>query len=45
MHPILFDSSIYISALRTGEDAALTLRRLAADGGVCRCDPSGSARG
>ena len=34
MHPILFDSSIYISALRTGEDAALTLRRLAADAPV-----------
>lgn len=30
MQPVLFDSSIYISALRTGEDAALTLRRLAA---------------
>jgi predicted nucleic acid-binding protein len=34
MHPVLFDSSIYISALRTGEDAALTLRRLAADAPV-----------
>ena len=34
MQPILFDSSIYISALRTGEDAALTLRRLAADAPV-----------
>jgi hypothetical protein len=28
MQPVLFDSSIYISALRTGEDAVLTLRRL-----------------
>jgi predicted nucleic acid-binding protein len=27
----LFDSSIYISALRTGDEAALSLRRLAAD--------------
>ena len=34
MQPVLFDSSIYISALRTGEDAALTLRRLAADAPV-----------
>jgi predicted nucleic acid-binding protein len=34
MRPVLFDSSIYISALRTGEDAALTLRRLAADAPV-----------
>jgi predicted nucleic acid-binding protein len=34
VQPILFDSSIYISALRTGEDAALTLRRLAADAPV-----------
>jgi predicted nucleic acid-binding protein len=29
MQPALFDSSIYISALRRGDDAALTLRRLA----------------
>ena len=29
MQPALFDSSIYISALRAGNDAALTLRRLA----------------
>src|ERR1700730_14298472 len=34
MLPVLFDSSIYILALRTGEDAALTLRRLAADAPV-----------
>jgi predicted nucleic acid-binding protein len=34
MHPVLFDSSIYISALRTGEDATLTLRRIAADAPV-----------
>jgi len=34
MQPVLFDSSIYILALRTGEDAALTLRRLAADAPV-----------
>lgn len=31
MQPILFDSSVYISALRRGSDAALTLRRLAPD--------------
>jgi predicted nucleic acid-binding protein len=31
MQPALFDSSIYISALRQGSDAALALRRLAAD--------------
>ena len=31
MQPALFDSSIYISALRQGNDAALALRRLAAD--------------
>jgi predicted nucleic acid-binding protein len=31
MQPVLFDSSIYISALRQGNDAALALRRLAAD--------------
>jgi predicted nucleic acid-binding protein len=29
MQPVLFDSSIYIAALRSKEDAALTLRRLA----------------
>src|SRR5215469_7667362 len=28
MQPALFDSSIYISALRLGNDAILTLRRL-----------------
>jgi predicted nucleic acid-binding protein len=31
MRPILFDSSIYISALRRGSDAPLALRRLAPD--------------
>jgi predicted nucleic acid-binding protein len=31
MQPALFDSSIYISALRQGNDAALALRRLTAD--------------
>src|SRR5512147_705159 len=31
MQPALFDSSIYISALRQGDDAALALRRLASD--------------
>jgi predicted nucleic acid-binding protein len=31
MVPALFDSSIYISALRRGDDAALALRRLATD--------------
>src|SRR5215470_13965711 len=31
MRPALFDSSIYISALRQGDDAALALRRLASD--------------
>jgi predicted nucleic acid-binding protein len=31
MEPALFDSSIYISALRRGDDAALALRRLATD--------------
>jgi predicted nucleic acid-binding protein len=30
MKPVLFDSSIYITALRIGEQAALALRRLAA---------------
>ena len=31
MQPALFDSSIYISALRRRDDAALALRRLASD--------------
>src|SRR5271166_430176 len=31
MRPALFDTSVYISALRRGNDAALALRRLAAD--------------
>jgi predicted nucleic acid-binding protein len=31
MQPALFDSSIYISALRRRDDAGLALRRLAAD--------------
>ena len=31
MQPALFDTSIYISALRRGNDAALALRRLAAE--------------
>src|SRR5437879_6567558 len=31
MQPALFDTSIYISALRRGEQATLALRRLAAD--------------
>jgi predicted nucleic acid-binding protein len=31
MQPALFDSSIYISALRRGDAAALALRRLSAD--------------
>jgi predicted nucleic acid-binding protein len=30
MQPALFDSSVYISALRRGDDAVLTLRRFAA---------------
>lgn len=34
MRPMLFDSSIYISALRRGSDAALGLRRLAPDAPV-----------
>jgi predicted nucleic acid-binding protein len=29
VQPVLFDSSIYITALRTGDEAALALRRLA----------------
>ena len=31
MQPALFDSSIYISALRGRDDATVTLRRLATD--------------
>lgn len=31
MQPALFDSSIYISALRRGQEAILALRRIAAD--------------
>jgi hypothetical protein len=31
MQPALFETSIYIFALRRGDDAALALRRLAAD--------------
>jgi len=31
MQPALFDSSIYITALRQGDNATLALRRLAAD--------------
>jgi predicted nucleic acid-binding protein len=31
MQPALFDSSIYITALRRGDDAAMALRRIAAD--------------
>jgi len=34
MQPVLFDSSIYITAPRAGDDAALMLRRLAADAPV-----------
>jgi predicted nucleic acid-binding protein len=34
MQPVLFDSSIYITALRAGDEAALTLRRLAANAPV-----------
>jgi predicted nucleic acid-binding protein len=30
MQPVLFDSSVYITALRTEADAALTMRRLSA---------------
>jgi predicted nucleic acid-binding protein len=29
MQPVLFDSSIYVSALRTGDEAVLAVRRLA----------------
>src|SRR5271165_4492009 len=32
MQPALFDTSIYISALRRGNEGALALRRVAADG-------------
>jgi len=31
VQPVLFDSSIYVTALRTGDGAALALRRLAAN--------------
>jgi predicted nucleic acid-binding protein len=31
MQPVLFDSSIYISVLRRGDDAALSLRQFTAD--------------
>ena len=31
MRPALFDSSVYITALRHGDDAALALRRFSAD--------------
>jgi predicted nucleic acid-binding protein len=34
MQPVLFDSSIYIAALRRGDEAALTMRRLTADAPV-----------
>ena len=34
MQPILFDSSVYISALRTGREAAHALRRWAPDAPV-----------
>ena len=34
MQPVLFDSSIYITALRNGDEAALSLRRLAVDSPV-----------
>jgi predicted nucleic acid-binding protein len=34
MQPVLFDSSIYITALRTGDEAALSMRRLAVDSPV-----------
>lgn len=30
MQPVLFDSSVYITALRVGSDTALTMRRLSA---------------
>jgi predicted nucleic acid-binding protein len=34
MQAVLFDSSIYIAALRRGDEAALTMRRLTADAPV-----------
>jgi predicted nucleic acid-binding protein len=34
MQPVLFDSSIYITALRTGTEAAVALKRLAANSPV-----------
>jgi len=34
MQPVLFDSSIYISALRRSDEAALALRRFASDAPV-----------
>lgn len=34
MQPVLFDTSIYITALRLGDDAALGLRRIAASAPV-----------
>jgi predicted nucleic acid-binding protein len=34
MHRVLFDTSIYITALRMGHDAALGLRRIAGGGAV-----------
>lgn len=34
MRPVLFDSSVYITALRMGEGAALRLRRLAGEGPI-----------
>ena len=34
MRPVLFDASIYITALRAGDDAVLTLRRLAPEAPV-----------
>jgi predicted nucleic acid-binding protein len=34
MQPVLFDSSIYITALRTGNEAALMLKRLATNSPV-----------
>src|ERR1700680_937725 len=34
MKPVLFDSAIYITALRTGNEAALALRRFAANAPV-----------
>jgi predicted nucleic acid-binding protein len=34
MQPVLFDTSIYITALRMGDDAALSLRRMAGGAAV-----------